>query len=299
MGLQGEELKNAIRASKRVHRSRSLTQLIVSRLFPTPYSSLEFQTWRKHKALEKLAFDSAASTISAKLMGLDRENGAERSVRLLKDAVLGYQAGDIGCGWHVDDKYFWPCEDKNIGQRDAGVNVWITLSPVSVKEGGGLAIAKGSHKAAFAKKAREAIKKPFTTCLLESLAPDLHDKMEKLKTIYDLEPGDAIIHDRYIFHRAHEFADHVEGKKAGVKLRISLRYVSDDAIFFNNTVDRAIEVKNLSTGDLISKGGEYYPQTWPNSLLEERNKKAMIERPITSLRSLFKFFFAAMKNKQR
>jgi len=296
--LKGDELKNAIRAAKRIQKSATIGQRLAYILFPL-YRSVQFQTWRKYKAMEKVAFDSAAATISAKLMGLD-EDGSGRSVRLLKDAFLGYRAGDQGCGWHVDDRTFWPCEDEKIGLRDAGVNVWITLSPVSVKSGGGLAVALGSHRAKFAEKARKVIKEKGgqTTCLLETLAPDLHEKMEELKALHDLEPGDAIIHDRYVFHRANQFVDPVAGKKEGTKLRISLRYVPDSATFFNNTMDRAIEMKNLSTGDLVSKGEEYYPQTWPNSLPEERNKKALIEQPMFTLKRMLGFFFQMRKSKK-
>lgn len=308
--LQGKELDDAIKAAKKVQRSQTLAQQLFYRLFPS-YRSLTFQTWRKYSALERVAFDSAAATICAKLMGLDNDDGSQdtntknggsrrRCVRLLKDAVLGFRAGDKGCGWHVDDRTFWPCEDRGIGQRDAGVNVWITLSPVSASEGGGLAVAPGTHKTGFAKTAREAIasKGSITTCALETLEPDCHERMEGLKRVYDLQPGDAILHDRYVFHRADPFVDVVEGKKAGVKQRISLRYVPDDATFFDkNGQERAVEVKDLATGDALKKGGEYYPQVWPDSVPEERSKKVMEDEGFISYKLLWTM--AKMKMKSR
>jgi len=111
-------------------------------------------------------------------MGLE---GEARQLRLLKDAVLGYNSGDQRCGWHVDDKTFWPCEYRKFGERDSGINVWIALSLISAKEVGGLALAKGSHKVSFAKKAREIIAENGgqTSSLLEST------KMEELKELYD------------------------------------------------------------------------------------------------------------------
>lgn len=257
-------------------------------------------------------FDSAAPTICAKLMGLDGidenastniddkinsdDRGSEdarvfRPLRLLKDAVLGYSAGDKGCGWHVDDKVFWPCEDRNLGKRDAGANVWITLSRVTAAEGGGLAVAPGSHRLNFAKKARKAISPSFLkTCLLEQLAPDCHEQMEKIKAVYDLQPGDAIIHDRYIFHRPEAFLDPIKGKKAGTKQRISLRYVPADATFFNNQFTEAvlIEEKGMATGDSVSKGAEYFPQTWPNRLPEERDMKVLSEDNPFTIKSIIK-----------
>mmetsp|Transcript_23969 Transcript_23969/g.57853 ORF Transcript_23969/g.57853 Transcript_23969/m.57853 type:complete len:358 (+) Transcript_23969:85-1158(+) len=288
--LQGKELRDAIRAAKRIQRSQGLAQRIFYQLFPS-YRNLKFQSWRKHKALERVAFDSAAPAICASLMGLE-EGGttSPRPVRLLKDAVLGFSAGDKGCGWHVDDKVFWPCEDCNVGKVDAGVNVWITLSTVTADEGGGLAVAPGTHMArGFAKRARDAIAErgPMSTCLLEALKPDCHEKMERLKKVYDLQPGDAIIHDRYIFHRADNFRDPIKSKKAGTKQRISLRYVPADATFYNfNGNERAVEAKQINTGDAISKGGEYYPQVFPNSLPEERMAKVKQDKDFVSLSAL-------------
>jgi hypothetical protein len=308
--LEGIELKEAIKAATRVQRSKSLGQRLLYKLSPS-YRNLEFQTWRKHRALEKVAFDSAAPTICAKLMGLENTNDGEgsgataghfRPLRLLKDAVLGYSPGDKGCGWHVDDRVFWPCEDRNIGKRDAGVNVWITLSPVSAMEGGGLAVAPGSHRVDFAKKAREAIAAmgPASTCLLQKLAPDCHERMEKLKMVHDLEAGDAIIHDRYVFHRAEPFVDPIKSKTAGTKQRVSLRYVPADATFFDNkmNVDRVIKQKGLSTGDPVSKAGEYFPQTWPNRLPEEKRRKAMIDQNPFTLKKIFKMVLAQKKEQK-
>ena len=120
-------------------------------MFPA-YRTLSFQTYREHKALKKVAFDSTASTICAKLMGLDDHNDEEkrggggvrhdsinnnsnikveyddnhytgedederqvkgkqnhRSLRLLKDAVMGFSKGDNGCGWHIDGQCYCFC----------------------------------------------------------------------------------------------------------------------------------------------------------------------------------------------
>ena len=78
----------------------------------------------------------------------DTTTSKPRSLRLLKEAVLGFRRGDTGCGWHVDDKTFWPSEDshednntlvaagtnhthqrsQHSRRREAGINVW-TLYP--------------------------------------------------------------------------------------------------------------------------------------------------------------------------
>lgn len=276
--LQGKELKNAIRAAKRIDRSKSLADRLLYKIMKS-YGKVQFQTWRTYPAMEHVAFESAAPTICAKLMGL---NANKRPLRLLKDAFLSFGCGDQGCGWHVDDKGFWPCEDGKIGQRDAGINVWITLSPVTKEEGGGLTIVPKSHRLNFAKRARKVIasKGAFSTCLLQTLDPERHEKMESLKSVPDLQPGDAIFHNRYVFHRAEQF---VNSKKHKKKHRISLRYMPADATFFNNerNVDRVVEVKGLNTGDALSKGGEYFPQVWPYRLEEEATKKVLPDKGFT------------------
>ena len=71
--LQGEVLEGAITAANKIQRSRGISRRILYRMFPA-YRTLSFQTYREHKALKKVAFDSTASTISAKLMGLDHNH---------------------------------------------------------------------------------------------------------------------------------------------------------------------------------------------------------------------------------
>eukprot|EP00536_Pseudo-nitzschia_multiseries_P012487 jgi/Psemu1/309166/fgenesh1_kg.479_\ len=293
--LHGELLENAIQAAE--------TMNIPKIPGNTTYRNLAMQSYRTNETFRKVAFDSAAPTICAKLMGLDDEErtaggtgtgtGVGRSLRLLKDGLFGFGPGNKGCGWHVDDKFFWPCEDIHNDadddadcesrsdheprRRDAGVNVWITLSPVTAAEGGGLAVAPGSHDLTgsgdigkLTRRARRTIaaKGGYTTCLLESLAPDYHDELETIKRVYDLEPGDAIVHDRYVFHRADPFR---ENENENEKFRISLRYMPSDATYFNSGygTDPAVTEKHLETGDPLWKAGEFFPQVWPSTLEEE------------------------------
>ena len=162
--LSGETLQKAIAAAHTIQRKQSWGQRLVYKLFPS-YRNLEFQTYRKQAAFKTVAFDSTAPTICAKLMGLDDEDDGQqgdtttssepRSLRLLKEAVLGFRRGDTGCGWHVDDKTFWPSEDshednntlvagtnhthqrrKHPRRREAGINVWIHPIPGNGKRRG-------------------------------------------------------------------------------------------------------------------------------------------------------------------
>jgi len=297
--LKGKQLEDAIQAAQHEQKSKSIFDQLLYKLFPL-YNNLGFQIWRKYSAMESVAFDSDAPKICAKLMGLEEENnsGKTRPLRLLKDTFMAFRTGDVGCGWHTDDKAFWPCEDRNIGERDAGVNVWISLSNVSKVQGGGFAVAKGSHRASFAEKARQAIREgKYNTCHLEKLDPESHGKMEDAKAVtFDLEPGDAIFHNRYTFHRGDPFvlndSENYQQQKV-TNLRISLRYVPADATFFNSGfgIDRAAEVKGLKTGDAVSNGQEYYPQVWPQRLDEERAIKVLPDRPLLTFGGLIKSIF--------
>jgi len=356
--LEGETLEGAIQAAHTIQKKQAWSQRLFYKMFPV-YSNLHFQTYRKHTALKQVAFDSTAPTIVAKLMGLDKENDnvnvqtipqnsnsnsnkRPRSLRLLKDAILGFGKGDMGCGWHVDDKSFWPCEDshddhkdsplvsnvsnngntnnnnnKGSSRQDAGINVWISLSEVTAKEGGGLAVAPGSHNLtgrgragrAF-QKARRAIASAGsqTTCALASLEPTCQDHLEKIKRVYDLQPGDAIIHDRYLFHKPDNFKDDYENNTednnddaAVTKQRISLRYMPSDATFFDNRagIDGAAVHKNLKTGDTLDKAGEYFPQAWPCQLEAEAKVSTREDGQLFGYKTLAKIAKAILKSKMK
>jgi hypothetical protein len=186
----------------------------------------------------------------------------------------------------------------------------ITLSPVTVAEGGGLAVAPGSHCLSgkgkigkLAKKARKIITSSGsgTTCFLEELDPECNSQMDELKRVYDLQPGDAIVHDRYLFHKPDRFKiddgdDDDDEKKSKnknkkiVKQRISLRYMPSDATFFDNgmNIDGAHQQKKLVTGDPLWKAGEYFPQTWPYALEEETNARVIQDQNLFDTKFLFK-----------
>ena len=247
------------------------------RFFPR-YRLVEFQSWRTNPSFRAIAFDSAAPAMAAQLMGL-RENTAGssppfRAVRLLKDTFLAMESGDTGCGWHIDDKIFWPTLDsQDLAANDEGINVWITLSSHDEKTGGGLAVAPGSHRAEYREECRKAIagamgggEGPPRTCDLEDAHPRCHAQMESIKMLHAMEPGDALLTSRYIFHRGEPF----QGGEP--KLRLAIRYMPEDAQFFETGFanEAAATVKGLKHGDAISDASEYFPQVWPDSIPGER-----------------------------
>ena len=40
---------------------------------------------------------------------------------------------------------------------------------------------------------------------MANLAPEVDAYLERIKVVYDMEPGDCIIHDRWCFHRSDYF----------------------------------------------------------------------------------------------
>jgi hypothetical protein len=104
-------------------------------------------------------------------------------------------------------------EDVSPGQGVAeGVNVWITLSPINASIGGGLALANGSASAPWREECRKAItgtdKKGIPqTCNMKTITPACHRRMEERMLVFNMEPGDAIVHSRYTFHRAVPFQE--------------------------------------------------------------------------------------------
>lgn len=227
------------------------------------YKNLKFHHWRSSKALKEIAFNSKVPKAAAQLINLQSTGGPEGPVRLLKDAILSFSPGNTGCGWHVDDKFFWPTEDEK-----TGVNVWIALTHMPAKSGGGLAVSPGSHKEKFAQDAIPIIR-AGGTCGMEELSPETHQKLEAMKVVYDMEPGDAIIHDRWCFHKSDAF--HEDVGEDVILNRYSIRYMPEDAIAFDNQYDPVYKdpkYEGKVATELKGYGG-YYPQVYPNAIESE------------------------------
>ena len=80
-----------------------------------------------------------------------------------------------------------------------------------------------------------------------------------------MEPGDAIFHSRYCFHKGEQF------DAGDTKLRYSIRYMPADARFFDiGDYEAATREKGLTDGAPLADAGEYYPQVWPRPIRGER-----------------------------
>ena len=253
--VHGEELKAAMNDVEEVGREES-------KMFGAAYKNIAFNHCRTSKALKNVAFHSDVPKAAAQLINLKSTN-PNRPVRMLKDAVLNFSPGRSGCGWHVDDKGFWPADDSS-----NGVNVWIALSPMPKSLGGGLAVSPGSHISNFNREARQFIA-GGNTCAMESLSPETHQKLEDMKVIYDMQPGDAIIHDRWLFHRSDNFAEGTP--KDTVLNRYSIRYMPGEALAYDNHFDPVYldpKFKGKENMELNQYGG-YFPQVFPNIIESE------------------------------
>lgn len=214
-------------------------------VFAKFYKKITMQVWKTKKEIARFALESNLPSISAQL--LDEKD----SIRILKDAIFAQTSGKGGCGFHVDDRSFWPAENSN------GVTFWVALSPMRVAEGGGIRLAKGSHTAEWALECRDAIQNN-KTCSMDELHPVCNEKLYNVSEMFDMEPGDAILWDRYLFHRGEPFHD-VESDAR--KLRYSIRYVPKGA------TAAGFHHSSVETGAPLS--GPHYPQVWPNAIQEE------------------------------
>jgi hypothetical protein len=230
------------------------------------YKTVMFDLWRTSADIAYLSL-RALPKVAAQLMTEKNDKSIEQpptdSIRLLRDAFFAYQPPGEGCGWHVDDAGFWPALEDTTGPT-----FWIALDPLLIREGGGLAVL---NRTQFRQTdpvdltedmCRVAI--AGATCDMPEKSPECHAKMEATKMEFDMRPGDAIIWDRFTFHRG------VAGKDLfsppdDVKRRYSVRYMPSGS--------KAFGAVHSSVEQLSQFDSPYYPQVWPN--LVESEMKAL------------------------
>lgn len=185
------------------------------------YATMTSEAWNQHKVFEDLALRSPLAAAAEQLTPPSERGGAgDKPLRVLRDAFFALSPGNIGCGWHVDDAFFWPSKRDGPGP---GVNVWVALDEVELGAGGGLAYAPGSHRPGFLPH-RDVIRQPGKgpqTCNMETLSPECHAALDAIKERPAFQPGDAVIHTRFLFHRGDPFV----GSGSKPVARYSVRYV--------------------------------------------------------------------------
>ena len=137
-------------------------------------------------AFRHVALMSAVPLVAAELMGLGQGMSKDETLRVIRDIYLAKDEGEYVCGWHVDDRGFWPAQASS-----PGINAWISVDDVPPGPGGTFALAVGSHTADWKDDAHKAIgsvmtypedgfkdaqdmvkNRPGGTCNLESAAPE-------------------------------------------------------------------------------------------------------------------------------
>jgi hypothetical protein len=160
----------------------------------------------------KVALMSDIPHMAAELLQLDKNE----TLRVMRDIFLAKDEEQFICGWHVDDTGFWPATAEA-----PGINAWIALDDMPVEQGGGFALAVGSHAAPWREEAYNVTGSTHTfpkdgfrsasdmlenrmgngTCNIKTSANHLYRRMEETRRVYDIQRGDIIFTERWLFHR--------------------------------------------------------------------------------------------------
>ena len=251
-------------------------------------------------AFRHVALKSTVPLVAAELMGLGQGKAKDETLRVIRDIYLAKDEGEYVCGWHVDDHGFWPAQASS-----PGINAWISIDDIPPGPGGTFALAVGSHAVDWKDSAHSAIGSVVTypedgfkdardlvknrpgagTCNLETAAPETYEKMENSKRIYDLQRGDVIFHERWLFHRTIPFDREVVhnhklrywGYKGGyekesppplMKRRYSVRYGPGSSVVIKGWgTEPSVLWNEANAGktvdDVSQVDGPWYPQCWP------------------------------------
>ena len=195
----------------------------------------------------------------------------------------------------MDDHGFWPALASA-----PGINAWVALDDYndtatdidSDEQEGGFALAIGSHTASWRHEAYRVTgaaptvpPEGFTsaqdmvtrregsgTCNIKHAAPHLQRRLEETKRVYlDLQAGDIIFHDRWLFHRTIPQT----GESKTIRRRYSIRlgpgssvippgYGTEPSVLFRDE-------HGGQTADQVSKTWPWYPRVWPNADETELN----------------------------
>ena len=248
----------------------------------------------RYSAFLEVAMMSAIPKVASMLLGFEDDQACTSNndtVRLMRDIFLAKDEEEYTCGFHVDDVGFWPALSNA-----AGVNAWLALDDMPVENGGGFAVAVGSHTASWKDEAYTITGSTHTypdggfkssrdilqnrpgngTCNIESSAPHLHRRMEETMRVYDIKRGDVIFHTRWLFHRTipfdRSFVEHrrLAGESASsVYKRYSIRYSPGSAVVPPGYGVEPSVLSNADNGgrsaDAVSaEDAPWYPKVWPS-----------------------------------
>lgn len=255
-------------------------------------------------AFLETALLSKIPIFASKLMLPELQIGEK--VRMIRDIFLtrsnkqGY-----ACGWHVDDTGFWPATAAS-----PGISAWIALDDMPSMGGGSFALAVGSHKSSWRYDAQYitgattffpadgyqsaadmfANRTGSGTCNIQTSAPHLYRRMEETKRIYNLQKGDVIFHQRWLFHRTVPFEKGYASHKELFYRRYSVRFSPGSAIIPPGYGTELSVLWNEENGNrtadkVCELDGPWYPEVWPATNMEEiKDLKSLVhDKMSTSL----------------
>lgn len=228
--VSGEDLKKLVQQGHKISNKKN-DDSENDIYFKNSYRKIEFFSMRENYDLEQVATHIPAKQIIDSTSNFIQRAFNGKRVRVLKDAFLSYSPGKRGCGWHVDDKFFWPSPRYEMAHN--GINVWIALSRYRKNRGGGIAVSHESHRSFQATKAIDQLFHSGQTCFLDKLNPRLHSMLEKNKRTFDMNPGDALIMDRWCFHRTDNFTKKGITCYTNPLMRYSIRYMPENNKYLN------------------------------------------------------------------
>ena len=189
----------------------------------------------------KVSLQSRIPMVAADLLQMEDNE----TLRAMRDIFLAKDEDQFICGWHVDDTGFWPATAEA-----PGVNAWLALDDMPLERGGGFALAVGSHTAPWREEAYNVTGSTHTfpkegfrsasdmihnrmgngTCNIKTAANHIYRRMEETKRIYEIQRGDVIFSERWLFHRTVAFEKQAiknrraSGEQHLVSRRYSIRY---------------------------------------------------------------------------
>lgn len=205
----------------------------------------------------------------------------------------------------MDDQNFWPesfltaprtdISGNDGGYVSSGINVWLAMDDMPAIYGGSMAVAPGSHTANWRFEAYRAIRQDRTvdgsmtkedflevvqspnennTCNMHESDPELRNKIEATKVVFDIRKGDVIFADRLLFHRtiamSDDGVDYFRALSKKVLNRYSIRYVPGTARLpsgfnFEESLrsNPSNEGRTLDEVEADDQRATWYPKVWP------------------------------------
>lgn len=210
----------------------------------------DFNTWRRNARIREFLGSQSLVEAGPRYVGT-------KSVRLFHDHILIKEGLSPETPWHQDRPYYLVSGPMNY-------SIWMSPEPVAREEG--LEFIKGSH-------ATEVLYLPVNFkdgtemvdarggafCSLDSV--QLEQWLSTHESIgYDLDPGDVLIFDNRILHRARRSTNPVPRRA------LSIRYLGDGARLTWLGVNQTPPLHRM--GLKFSEGDEppeaWFPQLLPN-----------------------------------